>query len=252
MPDLGGTAITNYQLEAIKGTIDGLSHTHIFGSASELPLTMTTMWPHDADHVFPTAATVMTLSSTDAADTSAGTGGQTIIVTGLLSDGTEATEIVSLNGITGVSTTNSYLRINDLEVDDVGTGEKNAGTIYIGTGTITAGEPAVVYGLIELGAGKAHSAIYSVPLGWDAYIMSYSANSSSNKSVEVELYTRYSGKSWISREHLNILATPTEHEFYSPLKYGPLSDITLRANGEAPADAIVSGSVDIILLKQGT
>lgn len=128
-----------------------------------------TIWPEGGRYVFPAAASVMTLSSTSALDTNGGTGARTVLVTGLDSNWVEIAETVTLNGTTGVSTTQSFFRVNRLDVVSAGTAKTNQGSLYIGTGAITAGRPATVVNLIEPLYGLSHTGIFSVPVNKSAH-----------------------------------------------------------------------------------
>lgn len=115
---------------------------------------------------FLAAATSMTISSDDANDTAAGTGARTIEVTGLTvsgSDWIETKETVTLTGLTEVSLSNDYIRVYRLRVLTAGSGNVNAGAIYVGSGTVTAGVPANVYAQIRAGRGQTNMAVWTLP-----------------------------------------------------------------------------------------
>jgi hypothetical protein len=63
-------------------------------------------------------------------------------------------------------------------VATAGSGLAAAGTISVGTGTVTAGVPAVVY-LNYLAQSGATSAIWTVPAGYTAYITAIQSSSGS-------------------------------------------------------------------------
>ena len=251
MLNIGANLTSPYELAAIKGAINGVSNAHIFGHHPAVGTSELVLWHHTTDFVFPPSASVMTVSSDDATDTSAGTGARTVVISGLLADGTPVDETVILNGLTAVNTTNSFWRINSFKVVTVGTNEVNAGIIYIGTGTVTAGEPAVVYSLISADHGVAHVGVFTVPLGDDAYIQSYDAASGSAKTVDVSLYVRPSGESIREEDHVNFYRTPAYHTFSNAKHFEPLTDIWLTATSDATATVVI-GSIDILLIKQGT
>lgn len=111
----------------------------------------------------PAAALATTISSGSTSDTSAGTGARTVQVTGLDANSLVVTETATMNGRTGVTLANQYLRINDLTVLTAGSGTSNAGIIYVGTGSITTGVPAVIIAGIAVGDNNYLAARYSVP-----------------------------------------------------------------------------------------
>lgn len=105
---------------------------------------------------FPTTAATISVVSSSANDTSAGTGAKIVLLEGLNSSWDEVTEYVTMNGVTPVVSTNSYLRINFARVVSSGTGKKNAGNI-----TFTHG--ATVMRTIIAGESQAHALVFSVP-----------------------------------------------------------------------------------------
>jgi hypothetical protein len=159
-----------FELQVSRGQIAYHRAVTVFGVNPDLDQTEETVWPDGGIVPHPASATVMTVSSGSTDDVnSTGTGAQSLLVEGLDADFREISEVVLLNGQTGVSTTKQYLRINRLSVASAGTGKSNAGRIYIGAGAITAGVPAVIYNLIELGYNASTTAHYTVPAGHTAY-----------------------------------------------------------------------------------
>jgi hypothetical protein len=113
----------------------------------------------------------MTVSSSSASDTAAGTGARTVLITGLDANYDVITDTVTMNGQTAVTTTKSFLRINNMLVATAGTGLANAGIIYIGSGAVTSGVPAVIYNVIAVGYNNATSSQYTVPAGYTGYLI---------------------------------------------------------------------------------
>jgi hypothetical protein len=128
-----------------------------------------TIWDAGDIYAYPSAATVMKVSSGSTNDTAAGTGARTILVQGLDADYNEAQEIVTLNGQTAVNTTTSFLRVTRAYVLTAGSGGTAAGNIYVGVGTVTTGVPATIYAQITLGENQTLMAIWTVPAGYTGY-----------------------------------------------------------------------------------
>lgn len=151
-----------FDLQVSRGQI--AFHTPIFRAAYSTYVTSGqnyALWNRAANYTFPTVASTMTLSSSATGDTT-----QSVLIQGLDASYNPISEVVALNGQTGVTSTKSYLRINDMIVIT----DSPTGNIYFGTGSITAGVPANVYGFISAGDNKALSAIYTVPAGYTLYI----------------------------------------------------------------------------------
>lgn len=124
------------------------------------------IWAGGGLYPWKTAAGPMEVFSANAADTSAGTGARTVLVSGLDANHVEISETATLNGAT-VALVNQYLRINSARVVSAGSGERNAGDISVrdaGAGTVRAIIPAT-YSLTR-------SSAYTVPAGHTLQIVS--------------------------------------------------------------------------------
>lgn len=107
-----------------------------------------------------TSGVTLDISSDDANDTSAGTGARTVFIDGIDGSGDPQTEIVTLNGLTAVTTSNSWLGINRMFVLSFGSGGVNAGNITLFE---TAGTTTQAY--IPAGASVTQQCFYHTPLG---------------------------------------------------------------------------------------
>lgn len=149
---------------AFVGVQPGLTGVNLEGTNGAVTTTFEPVWPESNTYAFLTTnASSPTISSADANDTSAGTGARTVTVTCVDSTYTVTTGTYSMNGQTGVSVTQNCMSVNKLEVATAGSGGKNAGIVYVGTGSVTAGKPAVVHGLIPANNNLSSSFIYTVP-----------------------------------------------------------------------------------------
>jgi hypothetical protein len=158
-----------FELQVSRGQIQGHSVVTIAGYNSDVDTSWEMITPV-GNLSYAASALQMTVSSSDADDTSAGTGARTVLITGLDADYAVISETVTMNGQTAVTTTNSYLRINSMLVTTAGTSLANEGIIYIGTGTVTSGVPATVYNVIAAGFNNATSSQYTVPAGYTGYL----------------------------------------------------------------------------------
>ena len=162
----------NFSLQVSRGLIPGHSAITVFGYNPDVDTSEESVWPNGGTVPHPTAASVLKVSSTDAADASpSGTGARTVRITGLNGNFNEVSETIVLNGQTAVNTVNSYLYVNGLTVTSVGSGGANAGEINVGTGTVTAGVPAVLYDIIAIGYNNRTTGHYCVPAGYTAFLV---------------------------------------------------------------------------------
>jgi len=182
-----------YELRVSQGGVSDARSVTIFGYNPDVDQTEVTVWPLPSLLAHQTSASVVKVSSTSANDTSAGTGARTVVLQGLDANHDEITETVTLNGTTAVSTTQSFHCLNAAYVATAGSTNGAVGDIYIGTGTVTAGVPAVVLGIIKYDFNNFITGSYTVPAGHTGYIVQglFSAGQASGTtSMRGRLITR--------------------------------------------------------------
>ena len=161
--------INNGFLEVANGNLEGCSAVHLFGFNRLVGITYETIFNDGGGlYSFPSSAVQMSAvsSSTDTMD---------LRITGLDANWDVISEDITLTGTTAVTTTQSFLRINDARIL---TGS-NAGNITISNGGTT-------YAYIEAEYGVHQAAIYSVPRGGKLFIKQVEFTSgtlSSNKYI---------------------------------------------------------------------
>jgi hypothetical protein len=160
----------DFALQVARGQIPGHRVVQVFGYNGDVDQTEESVWPNGGVVPHPTAASVLKISSSSAADTAEGTGARTVYIGGVDSVFNEIGETVTLNGQTAVNTVNSYKYVNYLYVLTVGTGNSNAGDINVGTGTVTDGVPAVLYDMIAIGYNQRTTAHFCVPAGHTGFM----------------------------------------------------------------------------------
>lgn len=160
-----------FELQVARGQIEGHRRVVVFGYNGDIDTSMETVWPAGGILNFTDSAIQMKVSSTSTSDTSAGTGARTIVLEGLDADHLEISETVTLNGQTAVTTTKSFLHINNAYVASTGSGLTAAGDIYIGTGTVTAGVPATIYDVIAYDYNVRITGSYTIPAGYTGYLV---------------------------------------------------------------------------------
>lgn len=137
----------------------------------------------------------LTVSSASANDTAAGTGARTVLLTGLDANWNIQSEIIALNGQTAVTTVNTYLFVQSLQVLTAGSGGTNAGIIYVGTGVVTSGVPATKYLAIQAGYGASRMGVMAVPAGYSFCMTNqfFKNNDASLSSTLVAWVKEYGG-----------------------------------------------------------
>lgn len=159
-----------FELQVARGQISWHRAVTIFGYNPDLDQTEESIWPDGGTVPHGQAASVLRVSSDSASDTALGTGARTVLVEGVDADYKEISEIVTLSGQTYVSTTKTYHAINNLTVLTVGSSGHNVGSIYVGTGTVTAGVPAVLWDLIAPTYNQRTTAHFTIPAGYTGYL----------------------------------------------------------------------------------
>lgn len=151
----GGTS-EPFELQVSRGQIPGHTPRNIFGTATAIGTTFRTPWELANTAVLPflSAQSQLTLSSSSASDTAV-----SVLINGLDDNYLEVSEVVALNGTTGVTTTKEFRFINDL-ITVVG----NA------VGLVSANVGATTYAAIAAGYGRNQAAVYHVPAGHSFYL----------------------------------------------------------------------------------
>ena len=243
-----------FELQVSRGQIPYHAPANIFayGTTPATAGLFRTVWENMAttDYVFPTSATTMTLVSTVNTDTA------TITITGLDASYNLLTENLVLNGTTGVTTVNSYFRINNIAVS-VGSATNPSGVITLATGGVTYAQinTQVVNG-VTTSIGISQMGVYTVPSGNTFYGYRYGAYSSFNGNTAN--YTTYraltNSSSGVQRV---IVQTPynTTYEVqrHYPFPYAAGTDLRFQIASSAATSAVVSVNIGgILILNEAT
>lgn len=168
-------AVRDYGIDVSRGLVSGVTFQTLQGYNHATSITNEPIWAQSGT-TYPnvTSAQTLTLSSSSALDTSAGTGARTVLVTYILfSTGAEVSSVFTLNGQTAVTITTDGRAINNVRVLTAGSGGSNAGTLYVGYGALTLGVPLNILSTVVIGKNKAQQAIYTVPAGKAYDLMDY-------------------------------------------------------------------------------
>ena len=238
-----------FKLQVTRGMVAGHKPLFKFGLNSDINGSLETVWSHSSLYVYPTTAAVMKVSSTSANDTAAGTGARTVLVAGLDADYNEISETVTLNGQTAVLTTNSFIRVFRAYVVTAGSGDTAAGTIYVGAGSVTAGVPATVYAVIEIGDNQTVMAMWTVPAGYTFYIYRGTFSAASNNAAQYVLgkfMVRPFGGVFRNAADITVNSNVFGYDFKIPLAVAEKSDIEARAIALSGTNFYVTASFESI------
>lgn len=198
-------------------------------------------------------------------DAQNGTGARSVYVEGITTDGTVATEIIlphATNGtLAGVNGTVDFIRIYRCYVETSGShanpsvGSHLAKIIIEDTGGVE--EWAHIDGAIAAGdfpRGQSQIGVYTVPLGFTAYVYSYVLTTDGNKPIDFIFYQRggiletatpYSGVMKAIVEPVGVTGEQTGN-FKGGQKFSELTDIGWMAKGASTPTATVDFEIVLV------
>lgn len=240
-----------FGLQVSRGQIMGHRAVTIFGYNADVDTSEETIWTGGGVLSRPAAAGVLKVSSSSTDDAAAGTGARTIVLNGLDANYNEISETIELNGQTAVNTTKSFLRVQDLYVATTGSGLTAAGIIYVGTGVVTAGVPATIYGEIAIGNNASLMAHYTIPAGYTAYFTYGNIGSgqlTGSHQVTGRLLT-INGTGIRKTSAIVAFGSGVQNFiFQAPIAIPEKNDIEAAAVSSA-GNAVVSATIQIVLIK---
>jgi hypothetical protein len=236
-----------FDLQVARGQITGHKTIFKFGNNPDINGALETIWSRGGLYVYPTSAIQMKVSSSSADDAALGTGARTVSVQGLDQNYNEVAETITLNGQTEVLTTNTFIRVFRAFVITAGSGETAAGTIYVGTGTVTAGVPATVYAEIALGDNQTTMATWTVPAGYTFFVYRGTFSASSNNVSQYILgkfMFRPFGGVFRNAADVTVNTGAIQYDFELPLALPEKSDIEAQAIALSGSNFYVTASFE--------
>jgi len=232
--------------QVAQGLVPGYSSFSVFGYNPDVDQTEESVWPDGGMVPNPTSAAQLTVVSTSTSDdgSPAGVGAQTVYIEGVDGNYAVVSETITLNGTTGVTTTKSYLYINQFYVVTVGSSSANVGEITIKQG-------ATLYDIIAVGSNSRTTGHYCVPAGYTAYLSTgiFSCGQASGTTA-VTGYLKSRGPDNITR----VLAVTTinngtaQYDFVNPVRIPEKTCIEATAIGAANNNS-TSSMFNILLVQ---
>ena len=222
-----------FDLQVARNQIDGHVGLQIFGYSTAIGSTAQgPMWEGQTlsggFYTPPAAAAPLVLVSDSATDNTT----RSVVIEGLDASYAPITETIALNGTSNVTTTKSFLRINQMSMFN-----------STNTGNITASISSTVYAKINAGVGQTQMSIYTVPAGYTLYIsyVQYDASigfTSSNYMTGLEYNKLNSGaqSGLITLLNQTTFVQKQEIPFTVPLAHIEKTDIQfcVKANSGSP------------------
>jgi len=227
-----------------EGAITGHNALLKFGTRTTLAAnTQSTIWEgNTALYQYLTTAQQLKVSSSSANDTALGTGARIITIFGLDANWNEISEDIIMNGVSIVTTVNSYLRIYRAFVTTCGTSYSNEGKI-----TIRNNANTVEQCVITANDGQTLMALWTVPMGRTAYMLKGTVSTDSNKGARVSFFTRRNDNGailypWQIKYRAFIFGGENEFVFDIPFKIPEKTDISVRVTTPASAGTTSAGA----------
>ena len=157
-----------FDLQVARGQIYGHSILSIFGYQGSVSTTQIPVWENASAYTYITSASTLTLVSTSASDNTSAS----VLISGLDSSFNIITETLFLNGTSGVTTVNSYFRVNSMILVSPGSSQTT------NVGTITLKQSSNTVSQIAIGVGRSQSTVYTIPAGYSFYLDVVEVNTS--------------------------------------------------------------------------
>jgi len=228
----------NVYLDIARDAISNSKIIHKFGANFDIDQATDpeTVWSGGGLYPWSAFATAQTLYclSTSASDTAV------LIIQGLDSNYDEQTEAVTLTGTSAVTTTNTFIRVFRMTYEDgANAGDITARTVSA-TGTVVA--------QINTGLSQTLMAVYTVPAGHTAYMVSLDVSIDSNKNAQLIMYHRNFNKPF-RVTHIAEASGHYRYDFHAPLRVAEKTDIDIRINEVSGNDTRVTANFDIVLIR---
>jgi len=209
-----------FDLQVSRGQITGHQTLSLFGYQSAVGNTKIPVWENATTYTYITSASTLTLVSSSASDDTLAS----VLINGLDSNFKPISEILFLNGVTGVTTVNSYFRINSMFMLSAGTGQTT------NVGTITLKQSSNIVSQINAGIGKTQSTIYTVPAGFSFYLDFAEVNTSNSYTSSNIVTYSVQAINNVTGVKLNVLQQPfvsiyTANRSSDPFLYAEKTDV---------------------------
>lgn len=236
------TSSVPYTYDIAKGNIAGHFPVFKFGVNQDVGQSEETIWTEGGLYNWDgvdAAGGIVKVSSTVEDDSTNGTGARTCTIYGLSSiDSTAINETLNLDGQTAVNSSLSYYRVNRIIINTAGSSKANEGKVYVGTGTVTTGTPAVKWAVVEVGKNQTLMSVWTVPMGQTFFLTSFLVSTDSNKGDDINMYFRPPNELFQIKFPAYLFASNIPHSWEFPLMLPEGTDIDCRAIGIAAGAGI--------------
>src|SRR6056297_2046883 len=237
MPSWARLDFRDSGLAISRGLIGETEPLNIFGFNRTIGTTYETVFNGGGGvYQYPASAVQMDVVSSDAADT-----GQ-VRISGLDADYNRISEVVTLNGLTTVTTTQPFLRIN---------GAALVATPNL-TGNVTISNGGTTHGYIEAEVGVQQGCFYSVPAGHSLYIVRIDVNCGTidtNKTIFIRNHLQFPSGVEYNVAEASFNVSQVSYDRQIPFRINEKTDFSFRAKSDAATNE-VSIFVEAVLVKE--
>ncbi len=220
--------VRDFFIEASKGNIIGQITGNKFGQNLAVGTNEEDIQSQGGTLIFLQSAELITISSNNVGDTLAGANATSILIIGLDENFIEISEIVNLSGTTNVNTTQEFIRVNRMSVNEVGTyGGSNAGII---NGLSAVSLTTQIQ--IPAEEGQSKTTHFTVPAGQNLIVTAFRVTMDTGKEVDIIFKFRENADDITSPmspvktiRDLKGLSTPLSGLIKGNLKFGEKTDI---------------------------
>lgn len=251
--DAIATRDTSFEQEIAQGLREGFTLVQKFGRNIDVDSGSVPedVWEGGGTYTgFPLTDTeTVDVFSSSANDTAAGSGARTVLIEGLDASGAVQTEVITLNGTTAVTSSNTYFRVNRVQVETSGNSNQafNAGTITVRHTTTTAN----VFAVVPVGTNRSQIGCYTIPVGKTGYLkrLDVEVSRAITANVKGAIWVRRTGE---SPQLQRIFSLSQDDSFqkdpYGGLKYESLTDIAVRITASSANNVEVTTNFDVVLV----
>ena len=225
-----------------KGIVPGHRLLNKFGENPAINTTLIDLWDHTADLTYLPAAEIMEIKSAQAADTSAGTGAQQIVIIGLDNNYVEITETIIMNGVTIVESTLSYIRIVRAYVTAAGSGGAAAGIISIEAKTANT-----IQAIISPEHNQTMMTHYTIPANHTGVFVNFTVGTGTGKEVHGHIKQRFFGSN-VFRTAISLSSTETEHSRDYLGRFAAKTDLKITVQLVAGPAAVGWGAYTLLVI----
>ena len=244
-----GSAEIDFFLAVAKGDLTSYSNVSKFGYNPTVGSSnYESIW--EGSNAYPWMSTddQLEVLSSDANDTSAGTGARTVELQGLDSSWNLLTETVTMNGTSAVTTTGSFLRIFRARVVTAGTSLRNEGTITIRDQDTSTTRALITNGATD-GNGQTLMAVYTIPAGKTGYVININVSSQKDQEQTYRLMARdntVANAAWNVKEFLTGRGGFSDWRKYAINKATEKTDLDFQVISNSTSAA--AGGFELILI----